>query len=127
MGDLQTWFHGPISRQDSEKMLDGKGVGAFLIRLSTRIWGYTLSFNDSDRFKHFLIDAADGQYSVFGAQTRSHSDLNTLVQFHATIPVSKNGTRLTRPIGRECGNLESLCNLVEEEENRPEGQIQALF
>ena len=51
MGDLQTWFHGPISRQESEKMLDGKGVGAFLIRLSTRIWGYTLSFNDSDRFK----------------------------------------------------------------------------
>ena len=45
-------------------------MGSFLIRISSRIWGYTLSFVDSDRFKHFLVDATDGQYSVFGAQTR---------------------------------------------------------
>lgn len=51
MGNLQQWFHGPISRQEAESMLNGQGVGAFLIRLSTRIWGYTLSFNDSDRYK----------------------------------------------------------------------------
>jgi len=114
-GQLQPWFHGAISRQASEAMLKDKGVGAFLIRLSTRIWGYTLSFNDSDRFKHFLIDAADGQYSVFGAQTRSHSDLNSMVQFHGTIPVSKNGTKLTKPVGHPEGNLESLDALIEED------------
>lgn len=116
MGNLQQWFHGPISRQEAEKVLDGQGVGAFLIRLSTRIWGYTLSFNDSDRYKHFLIDAADGQYSVFGAQTRSHRDLNTLVQFHATIPVSKNGTKLVKPLGDPNGNHVSLTKLVDDEE-----------
>eukprot|EP00041_Stephanoeca_diplocostata_P009240 m.140430 g.140430 ORF g.140430 m.140430 type:complete len:444 (-) comp17664_c0_seq1:173-1504(-) len=111
-GNLQPWFHGPISRQEAEKLLDGKGNGAFLIRLSTRIWGYTLSFNDTDRYKHFLVDAADGQYSVFGAQTRSHASLNTMVQFHGTIPVSKNGTKLVKPVGKAGGNTESLALLL---------------
>lgn len=40
------------------------------MRISTRIYGYTLSFVDKERFKHFLIDADDGIYSVFGAHTR---------------------------------------------------------
>lgn len=111
-GDLEKWFHGPISRQASEALLEGQGNGAFLIRLSTRIWGYTLSFNDTDKAKHFLVDAADGQYSVFGAQTRSHTSLATMVQFHASIPVSKNGTKLTQPIGKNGGNTDSLAPLL---------------
>lgn len=113
-GNLQAWFHGPISRQDSEKMLEGEAQGAFLIRISTRIWGYTLSFVDSDRFKHFLVDAADGQYNVCGAQTRCHKDLNTLVKFHETIPVSKNGTKLTKAIGDAAGNEQSLEAFIDE-------------
>lgn len=73
--------------------------GAFLVRISTRIWGYTLSFVDKDRFKvglgtrssvlsdrslqHFLIDSGDKQYSVFGAATtRSHQNLTSLIRFH---------------------------------------------
>lgn len=111
-GQWAKWFHGPISRQESEQMLAGQGHGAFLIRLSTRIWGYTLSFNDTDRYKHFLVDAADGQYSVFGAQTRSHVSLASMVEFHNSIPVSKNGTKLVKPIGSEGGNLASLRKLI---------------
>ncbi len=48
---VQPWFHGLLSRQDSEQLLAGQPVGAFLLRVSSRIWGYTLSFNDKDRFK----------------------------------------------------------------------------
>lgn len=115
-GDLQQWFHGPISRVDAEGMLKGQPQGAFLIRISTRIWGYTLSFVDSDRYKHFLVDAADGQYNVCGAQTRCHKDLNTLVKFHETIPVSKNGTKLSKAIGTAGGNEDSLAAYVDEVE-----------
>lgn len=111
-GKLQQWFHGAISRDVSEGLLRGKQRGAFLIRLSTRIWGYTLTFVDIDRIKHFLIDAADGKYSVFGAQAREHTDLNTLVQFHFSIPVSKSGTMLTEPVGDPAGNLDSLRKLL---------------
>lgn len=113
-GQLQQWFHGPISRQKSEEFLKGQPRGAFLIRISTRIWGYTLSFVDSDRPKHFLVDAADGQYSVFGAQTRSHKDLNTLVKFHETIPVSKSGTKLTKALGNVGGNEDSLSGYLDD-------------
>jgi SH2 domain-containing protein 4A len=113
-GDLQPWFHGPIARDVSEAMLKGQPVGAFLIRISTRIWGYTISFVDNDRPKHFLIDAAEGQYSVFGAQTRSHKDLNSLVQFHEKIPVSKSGVKLTKGIGEADGNELSLSAYLEE-------------
>lgn len=114
MGELQQWFHGPISRQEAEAMLKGQPVGAFLIRISTRIWGYTISFVDNDRAKHFLIDAAEGHYSVYGAQTREHKDLNSLVQFHEKIPVSKSGVKLTKSIGDADGNELSLAAYLEE-------------
>ncbi len=74
----------------------GQPIGAYLIRVSGKIFGYTLSFVDKDRLKvrmsdgswrhilllkqhiafplslpidcpqHFLVDYTDGQYSVFG-------------------------------------------------------------
>jgi SH2 domain-containing protein 4A len=112
--NLQPWFHGPISRVQAEALLKGQPVGAFLIRISTRIWGYTLSFMDADRPKHFLVDAAEGKYSVYGAQTRSHKDLNTLVSFHESIPVAKSGTKLTKAMGKAGGNEDSLAAYLEE-------------
>eukprot|EP01147_Barroeca_monosierra_P002605 gene2605-5512_t len=103
------WFHGIISRSDAEGLLKDQPQGAFLIRVSTRIWGYTLSFVDKDRFKHFLVDASEGEYKVFGAQTsRSHSDLATLIAFHQSRPVSKSGTKLSVPVGSARGNISAL-------------------
>eukprot|EP00049_Salpingoeca_infusionum_P027691 m.33778 g.33778 ORF g.33778 m.33778 type:complete len:460 (+) comp9671_c0_seq2:410-1789(+) len=105
-GRWEPWFHGMISRGEAEQMLRNKPLGAFLVRVSTRIWGYTLSFVDSDRMKHFLVDASDGMYKVFGAQTsRAHNDLMTLISFHMSVPVSKTGTKLTVPVGNPGGNV----------------------
>lgn len=99
-GAWHPWFFGIISRGDAEQLLSGKPVGAFLVRVSSRIWGYTLSFVDRDRFKHFLVDSqADGRYSVYGSQSsRTHVDLVTLVKFHQTVAVSKTGVMLTVPV-----------------------------
>lgn len=85
-GRLHPWFHGIISREDSERLLAGQGNGAFLVRVSARIWGYTISFQEAGKCKHFLVDVVDGQYTVFSASSRAHSDLNTLVAFHCTFP-----------------------------------------
>ncbi|CAL8130557.1 unnamed protein product [Orchesella dallaii] len=52
------WFFGLISRQQAERYLHGQPPGTFLVRISTRIWGYTLSYQAStQRTKHFLISA----------------------------------------------------------------------
>ena len=102
-GRMQIWFHGMISREESEKLLAAQPIGqlhplpsasnlfffeylwivlmnddaylfkdrivmvdvtviagAFLVRVSTRIFGYTLSFVDKDRFKvgseHYIYE-----------------------------------------------------------------------
>ncbi|EDQ84294.1 uncharacterized protein MONBRDRAFT_30425 [Monosiga brevicollis MX1] len=108
-GRWENWFHGPISRPEAERLLKGKPKGAFLLRISTRIWGYTLSFVDSDRYKHFLVDASDGKYSVFGAQSNAtHMSLSRLVAFHKKVAVSKTGTMLTEPVGELQGNASLL-------------------
>jgi SH2 domain-containing protein 4A len=74
------------------------------VRISTRIWGYTLSFVDQDRCKHFLIEVQDGIYRVFGAQARDHRDLNTLIRYHQVTAVSKSGQKLTNAVGEINGN-----------------------
>ena len=37
-------FHaGKLTRDRSQKLLDSKPAGSYLVRLSTKIWGYTVS------------------------------------------------------------------------------------
>ena len=76
---------GMLSRDDAEAMLRGKSKGSFLVRVSMRIWGYTLSFVDIDRCKHFLVDASQGGYNVFGTTRRSHLTLKALVEHHSAL------------------------------------------
>ena len=60
-----------------------KPVGSYLVRVSERVWGYTLSYKEGDgRFKHFLIDASDLGYQFFGADQTVHESLADLVKFH---------------------------------------------
>ena len=133
-GRLQPWFHGIISREETEQLMAGQPQGAYLVRVSARIWGYTISFMEGGKVKHFLVDVVDGQYTVFSASSRAHADLNTLIAFHSTLgagvrtlstlelfesntfmfhsfflllvrfPISKAGTMLTKPVGDPNGN-----------------------
>ena len=38
------WFHGIISRRESERLLESRPIGCFLVRVSESRFGYTLSF-----------------------------------------------------------------------------------
>uniref|UniRef100_A0A2I3GKS0 SH2 domain containing 7 n=1 Tax=Nomascus leucogenys TaxID=61853 RepID=A0A2I3GKS0_NOMLE len=53
-GALPPWFHGFITRKQTEQLLRDKALGSFLIRLSDRATGYILSY--SDRCRHFVIN-----------------------------------------------------------------------
>lgn len=56
--------------------------GSFLVRVSERIWGYTLSYRTAVGFKHFLIDASGDHYSFLGVDQNRHATLADLIDFH---------------------------------------------
>ncbi|XP_033113904.1 SH2 domain-containing protein 4B-like [Anneissia japonica] len=91
-----TWMHGILSRNETEVILEDKEPGTFLVRLSERIWGYTLSFKDKERIKHFLIDASLSGYQFFGTDQVIHKKLKDLVEFHKMQPISQLGKEVLK-------------------------------
>uniref|UniRef100_H2ZSZ6 SH2 domain containing 4B n=1 Tax=Latimeria chalumnae TaxID=7897 RepID=H2ZSZ6_LATCH len=79
---IAPWFHGIISRQEAEELLMNMSEGAFLVRVSENIWGYTLSYRQQSGFKHFLVDASSDYYSFLGVDQNRHATLTDLVDFH---------------------------------------------
>ncbi|XP_047442325.1 hematopoietic SH2 domain-containing protein homolog [Mugil cephalus] len=86
-GLVPEWFHGIISRKTAEELLMPKPPGYFLIRVSESRVGYTLSYRDEGRCRHFMIDALDdGHYIILG-ENRRHRLLQDLVDFHRRTPI----------------------------------------
>ena len=74
---------GLITRSQAEELLDEKEVHSFLIRLSDKVWGYTISYRCEERIKHFLIDACHFKKVKFdGNSEKLHKDLHALISFH---------------------------------------------
>ncbi|KAI5623289.1 SH2 domain-containing protein 4B-like [Silurus asotus] len=91
---IASWFHGIISRQDSESLLMNASEGCFLVRVSERIWGYTLSYRTASGFKHFLIDASGDYYSFLGVDQNRHATLADLIDFHKEEVITTSGGEL---------------------------------
>lgn len=72
---------GIISREEAEDLLKKGSHGSFLVRVSERIFGYVLSYQSPDGFKHFLIDTTDNCYMLLGDQIKFAS-LGELVEYH---------------------------------------------
>ncbi|KAG2462650.1 SH24B protein, partial [Polypterus senegalus] len=76
-----------ITRQEAESLLMNASEGSFLVRVSERIWGYTLSYRHQSGFKHFLIDASGDYYSFLGVDQIRHATLADLIEFHKLCPL----------------------------------------
>uniref|UniRef100_K7F6C3 SH2 domain containing 4B n=2 Tax=Pelodiscus sinensis TaxID=13735 RepID=K7F6C3_PELSI len=95
------WFHGIISRQEAEELLMNMSEGAFLVRVSEKIWGYALSYRQLSGFKHFLVDASGDFYSFLGVDPNRHATLTDLIDFHKEeIITSSGGELLLEPCGQ---------------------------
>ncbi|TRY68133.1 hypothetical protein DNTS_030011 [Danionella cerebrum] len=91
---IAPWFHGLITREDSEGLLMNAAEGSFLVRVSERIWGYTLSYRTARGFKHFLIDASGDFYSFLGVDQNRHATLADLIDFHKEEIITATGKEL---------------------------------
>ncbi|XP_026876426.2 SH2 domain-containing protein 4B [Electrophorus electricus] len=91
---IAPWFHGIISRQEAEALLINASEGCFLVRVSERIWGYTLSYRSASGFKHFLIDASGDYYGFLGADQNRHATLADLIDFHKEEVITTSGGEL---------------------------------
>uniref|UniRef100_A0A8R1HW54 SH2 domain-containing protein n=1 Tax=Caenorhabditis japonica TaxID=281687 RepID=A0A8R1HW54_CAEJA len=91
------WFHGIISREQSEVLLTGKPTGSFLVRVSERIWGYTVSYAARDgTFKHFLVEKIPEGYQFLGTNQVVHDQLFDLVSYHETAPITAKGVEVLK-------------------------------
>ena len=90
------YFLGIITRDESEKLLTSKPKGTFLVRVSERVWGYTVSYKDDNKCKHFLVDTSGDTYQFFGTQQIPHRTLNDLIAFHSEKPISGIGQEILK-------------------------------
>ncbi|KJH47191.1 SH2 domain protein [Dictyocaulus viviparus] len=86
------WFHGIISRDQAEILLQDKPTGSFLVRVSERIWGYTVSYVVGDgTYKHFLVERIPEGYQFLGTNQVVHDQLFDLISYHETAPITAKG------------------------------------
>uniref|UniRef100_H3AMK5 SH2 domain containing 4A n=1 Tax=Latimeria chalumnae TaxID=7897 RepID=H3AMK5_LATCH len=99
--EIASWFHGIITREESEELLSRKRPGSFLIRVSEKIKGYVLSYRSEEGLKHFLIDASGNSYSFLGVDQLQHTTLAELVEYHKEEPITSLGKeQLLYPCGQ---------------------------
>ncbi|GMR50807.1 hypothetical protein PMAYCL1PPCAC_21002, partial [Pristionchus mayeri] len=91
------WFHGIISRDEAEDLLSDKPTGAFLVRVSERIWGYTVSYVvGPQKWKHFLVERIMDGYQFLGTNQVVHAHLFDLVNYHETAPITLKGNEILK-------------------------------
>jgi len=96
-GGFASWFHGIITRGESEQLLKDKQSGSFLIRVAESRFGYSLSLIFQGRIKHFMIDQDDAQQYMVVGNDRTFPSLNEVVAFHQRHPVTDDGDTLIHP------------------------------
>ncbi|XP_044773543.1 hematopoietic SH2 domain-containing protein isoform X3 [Neomonachus schauinslandi] len=109
---VPAWFHGAISREDAENLLELQPLGSFLIRVSHSHVGYTLSYKAQSCCRHFMVKLLDDGSLVIPGEEKAHASLDALVTFHQQQPMRPHRDLLTQP----CGQNPSSCPRAAPEE-----------
>ncbi|XP_004595884.2 hematopoietic SH2 domain-containing protein isoform X1 [Ochotona princeps] len=99
---IPEWFHGTISREAAENLLESQPLGSFLIRVSHSHVGYTLSYRAESCCRHLMIKLLEDGSFVIPGQEVAHASLDALVAFHLHNPVQRHGEELlSQPCGQK--------------------------
>lgn len=98
---IPEWFHGTISREAAENLLESQPPGTFLIRVSHSHVGYTLSYKAETCCRHFMVKLSEDGTFVFAGDHVTHASLDALVTFHQQKPIRPYGELLTRACGQK--------------------------
>lgn len=94
------WFHGLISRRETENLLQHRNIGCFLVRVSENRFGYTLSYRVADRCRHYMVEQdTRGRYALVGVEKVCNS-LNELVEWFSRNRINEDGDMLREPCGQ---------------------------
>ncbi|XP_074162292.1 hematopoietic SH2 domain-containing protein [Sminthopsis crassicaudata] len=104
---IPTWYHGAISRESAESLLQKKPVGCFLVRVSESHVGYTLSYRARDCYRHFMIKCLPDGNLVIPGEMEVHPTLVELVSFYQETPLHPYKELLTQPCSQENENEEN--------------------
>uniref|UniRef100_A0A158QGT5 protein-tyrosine-phosphatase n=1 Tax=Rodentolepis nana TaxID=102285 RepID=A0A158QGT5_RODNA len=87
IAESSRWFHGPMSRNEAQKLLVEKGkIGSFLVRESIQKPGsYALSVSTEDQVSHILINRKNDKFDVGGGH--QFSSLKELIDFYLATPM----------------------------------------
>ena len=93
-GTFASWFHGIISKDDADRLLEGTAAGTFLVRVSARPepeHGYFLSLTSrGGQVEHLSINLAHGSISIV-KNNRAFSHLNELIAAYLEAPIGSTG------------------------------------
>lgn len=93
-GTISVWFHGKIGRESAMKVLEHEPVGSYLVRLSAKLWGYTVSVKTYEGSRHFLVDASSGQYNFLGPKQLHFKTMTALLEYYKTNPITWDGQEM---------------------------------
>ncbi|XP_011403562.1 PREDICTED: SH2 domain-containing protein 4B-like [Amphimedon queenslandica] len=91
-GSISLWFHGPIKRDTADTVLQPKPSGMYLVRLSHKVWGYTISVKVTEAVKHYVVDVSTPNvYKFIGKQQPEFPSLKELLKYYRRYPVTWKG------------------------------------
>uniref|UniRef100_UPI00358F823D myosin-IIIb-like n=1 Tax=Myxine glutinosa TaxID=7769 RepID=UPI00358F823D len=94
------WFHGIISRRQTENLLNVKPPGSFLIRMSENVVGFVLSVKAATRcYNHRILHQLNECYCL-DKTAQAHDSLESLILYHKAVPLEPHKQCLTDPCGQ---------------------------
>ncbi|PIO23186.1 hypothetical protein AB205_0139990, partial [Aquarana catesbeiana] len=94
MGQFPEWFHGFVTRNRAEDMLQDKPLGCFLVRFCESHVGFVLSYRGVERCRHFVLNQRDDETYMIEGETSVHPQLEDLINYYCTYPVEHQSSLL---------------------------------